>query len=66
MDNRLTALWRKHRELIEFVGLVIAWPIGAYLLIQNFVAQDYYGPDHAGIAVGLAVSGMIAWVWRHH
>jgi hypothetical protein len=53
--------WQKYRELIEFVGLVIAWPALTYILMYVVVNEDYYH-NHPEPAVTLAVVGMAAWV----
>lgn len=53
--------WRKYRDLLEFVGLVIVWPAGTYTLIHYFI-DSAYGMEHPDAAAMLAIVGMIAWV----
>lgn len=54
--------WQKYSELIEFVGLVIAWPVLTYVLIFYVVADDSSYRDRPEVATTLAVIGMVAWV----
>lgn len=56
----LIEIWRKYRELIEFVGLVIVWPALAYWLIYGVDEYNERGA-RPGAAI-LAITGMVAWV----
>ncbi|HXJ38438.1 MAG TPA: hypothetical protein VNH18_04115 [Bryobacteraceae bacterium] len=53
--------WQKYRELIEFVGLVIAWPVLAYLAIFQTWEMDPCSNTHGTPAI-LLISGLAAWV----
>jgi hypothetical protein len=54
--------WPKYRELIEFLGLVIAWPALTYVLISCLVADEGYYRNRPESAVTLAIIGLLAWV----
>jgi hypothetical protein len=71
--SKLVRLWRENRGLCEFVGLVILWPVAAVLLIYGeWSTTGCYDcglqlrSDYHTHAVILAISGMIAFVWRNH
>jgi hypothetical protein len=58
-----TDMW-KNKELLEFVGLTIAWPALAFLAVFHTLNVEL--TNHQEAAVGLAISGILAWVWRNH
>lgn len=51
------------RALLEFVGLTIVWPALAYTAATW---GDVMADGRPTLAVLLAVSGMLTWVWRNH
>lgn len=51
----------KHRKVWQFIGLVIAWPVLAYLAIYHTLDIDEYSHGQ-GTAAALIVTGMAAWV----
>lgn len=53
-----------NRKTLEFVGLVIAWPVLAYAVGVKLL--EPYGNPHPDAAIALAISGMLAWAWRNH
>lgn len=58
--------WFKKREIFQFLGLTVTWPVLAYLAIFHSLDVDMY-EGHSTSAVHLVISGLAAWValkWR--
>ena len=55
--------WQRNSTWLELIGLTVVWPVAAYAVATW---GDYTVDRHAALAVGLAISGLIAWVARNH